>query len=306
MAHNHDHHHDHSPKLTNVNRAFIIGIVLNSLFVVIEVIVGFYSNSLALISDAGHNLGDVAGLLLALLAFRMSKSKANNQYTYGYGKSTILAALLNAIILLITIGGIGIEAIQRLLHPEPIQGKTVAIVAAIGIFINGITALQFFKDKEKDINIKGAYLHLATDALISFGVVIAGIVMSFTSWFWLDSVISLVIMIVVLISTWQLLKDSFRLSMDGVPEGISIEKIIEIFIKTEGINGVHHLHIWAISTTENALTAHLVIQEYEATSINKIKKHLRHELIHQNIQHVTFEFEHHQEDCTDQEHSNKF
>src|SRR5580765_5452641 len=175
MEHEHQHHHDHTPKLTNLNRAFWIGIILNSAFVLIEAFAGFYFNSLALLSDAGHNLSDVASLGLSLFAFRLAKSKATERFTYGLHKSTILASLANAVILLIAVGSIGWEAIQRFIHPVQTQGGVVAIVAGIGIVINTVSAFLFFRNKEKDLNVKGAYLHLATDALVSVGVVIAGI-----------------------------------------------------------------------------------------------------------------------------------
>ena len=188
MEHAHDHHH--APQLTNVNRAFIIGIVLNSAFVIIEFGAGFYWNSLALISDAGHNLSDVASLVLALLAFRLAKIKSNATFTYGYRKTTVLASLINAVILLIAIGSIAWESISRLQHPQVVEGNSIAVVAGIGIVVNSLSAFFFFKDKEHDLNVKGAYLHLAVDALVSLGVVIAGIVIYFTQWYWIDTAIS--------------------------------------------------------------------------------------------------------------------
>ena len=260
MEHHHIHQHDHSVRLTHVNAAFIVGIALNFLFVVIEVIVGLYIHSLSLLSDAGHNLADVGALALSLLAFRLLKVKSNANYTYGYRKTSILVALFNAMILLVSIGAIIYEAAHRFLNPEPIEGTTIAIVAGAGIIINSVTALMFFRDKDKDINIKSAYLHLMSDAIVSLGLVVGGIVMFYTQWFWIDSILSLVIAVVILLSTWRLMKNSLRLSLDGVPENIDIEDIKETAIQLNGVKDLHHIHIWAISTTENALTGHLVLE----------------------------------------------
>jgi len=197
MEHNHSHHH-HSAPLTNVNRAFIVGISLNFLFVIIEVFAGLYVHSLSLLSDAGHNLADVGALALSLLAFRLLKVRSNNQYTYGYRKTSILVALFNAMVLLVSIGAIMYEAIHRFLNPEPIPGTTISIVAGIGIIINTITALMFLRDKDKDMNIKSAYLHLMSDAVVSLGLVIGGIVIYYTGWFWIDSILGIVIAVFIL------------------------------------------------------------------------------------------------------------
>lgn len=298
MTHTHTHdaahaHHHHGPvELTSVNRAFIIGILLNFLFVVIEVIVGLYIHSLSLLSDAGHNLADVGALALSLLAYRLLKVKSNEKYTYGYRKTSILTALFNAVILLVSIGAIVYEAMHRFLNPEPLPGFTIAIVAGIGIAINAFTAILFLKDKEKDINIKSAYLHLMSDALVSLGLVIAGIIIHYTNWYWLDPVFSIIIAIVILLGTWSLLRHSLRLSLDGVPPDIDIQKIKTAALKVEGVLEIHHLHVWAISTTENALTAHLMVGEKTSMQqIQEIKEHLKHELQHQNIHHVTLETE---------------
>ena len=204
-------------ELAGVNRAFIIGIALNLVFVVVEFGAGFYLNSLALISDAGHNLSDVASLALAMLAFRLAKVKPNQTFTYGLRKSTILISLLNAIILMIVVGFIAWESILRLKSTEAVQGDSMAVVAGIGILINTITAFLFFKNRKQDLNIKGAFLHLAADALVSVGVVAAGIVIGFTDWYWLDTAVSLAIVVVIVISTWGLLRDSTILALDGVP-----------------------------------------------------------------------------------------
>ena len=286
------HHHHHSPVIGNISRAFWIGIILNSVFVIIEFTAGFYYNSLALLSDAGHNLSDVASLGLSLLAFKLAKSKATERFTYGYHKSTILASLVNAVILLIAVGGIGWEAVQRFLHPVETQGGVIALVAGIGIVINSISALVFFRNKDKELNVKGAYLHLALDAVVSAGVVIAGIIISYTGLKWIDPLISLVIMGVLIYSTWSLLIESLRLTLDAVPANIDTEKIKGQMLKTRGVKDVHHIHIWAMSTTRNAMTAHLVLEDgLPEFKIMAIKADLKHELEHLNIQHVTFETE---------------
>ena len=299
--HNHDHdhghshgfgHHHHPVNLEKVNRAFVIGIVLNFLFVIIEVIVGLAIHSLSLLSDAGHNLADVASLAMALIAIRLLKIKPTEKYTYGYKKTTILVALLNAAILLISLGAIGYEAIHRLMEPQPLPGLKISIVAGIGIVINTVTALLFMRDRENDLNVRGAFLHLLSDAIVSAALVIGGIVIYFTNLFWIDPVLSLLVAIVILFSTWQLLRDSLRLSLDGVPQGIEIKKIRETIARINGVKDFHHIHIWAISTTENALTAHLCVdRDASMDQIEKLKHTVKHELLHQNIQHATLEIE---------------
>jgi len=299
MAHDHaHHHHDHAPKITHLTRAFIIGIILNTAFVVAEVVGGFYTHSLSLLTDAGHNLSDVASLALALLAFKLSGAAKNNQYTYGYKRSTIIVSLLNAIILLAAVVLIAYEAAMRFMNPEAVAGATIAWIAAAGILVNGITAWLFMQGKEKDLNVRGAYLHMAIDAVVSFGVVISGVVIYFTRWFWVDSVVSLIIVFVIIGGTWSLLKDSLRLSLDGIPKELNLEKVKAAILKTKGILDVHHVHIWALSTTENALTAHLVIDQTAVTSFSHIKEDLRHELLHLDIQHSTFEPEFSVESCS--------
>lgn len=296
----HHHHHDHAPKLDHLNSAFIIGIILNSVFVVIEAIVGFSSHSLSLLTDAGHNLSDVASLALALLAFKLAKVSANQKFTYGYKRSTIIVSLLNAVILLASIALIGYEAVRHLMHPEPVAGGTVAWVALIGIGINAVTAWLFMKDKEKDLNVRGAYLHMAVDALVSLGVVISGLIIYFTHWYWLDSVVSLIIIVVIVTGTWNLLMHSIRLEMDGVPNEMNLEKIRAELLKAKGVQDVHHMHVWALSTTENALTAHIVIDADQISTFDHIKQDLRHRLEHLDIGHSTFEPELVTEQCRHQ------
>lgn len=289
MSHEHSHQHSHTINAESLNKAFIIGIVLNLAFVVIEFAAGFWFDSLALLSDAGHNLSDVVSLVLALLAFRLAKVKANERYTYGYKKSTILVSLLNAVILLVAVGAIVIESIHKLSNPAVVPGGAIAWVAGVGVLINAFTAFLFMKDKEKDLNVKGAYLHMAADALVSVGVLVAGIVISRTDWYIIDPIIGLIVAVVILISTWNLLHDSLRLTLDGVPTSIDSQKVVEAIRALPGVDDVHHIHIWAISTTENALTAHIVLKQPEG--MQEVKHLIRHRLEDFGIGHATLEFE---------------
>jgi len=300
-SHGFGHHHDHAPKLDHLNKAFIWGIILNSAFVIIEVIVGFMQGSLSLLTDAGHNLSDVASLALALLAFKLTKVSANEKYTYGYKRSTIMVSLFNAIILLVSIGFIVYEAVIRFTHPHPLEGGTIAWVALIGIGVNGFTAYLFVQDKDKDINVKGAYLHMAMDAIVSLGVVISGVIIYFTHWYVIDSIVSLIIAVIILGGTWGLLKHSIRLEMDGVPAEMNLEKIKQELTKAKGVVDIHHIHVWALSTTENALTAHVVINPDDISLFDKIKHDLRHRLEHLDITHSTFEAEFINEKCQQQQ-----
>ena len=268
------HHHEHTHRITSLNKAFIIGIVLNLSFVIVEFGVGFYYNSLGLLSDAGHNLGDVASLILAMLAFRLEKIHSNSRYTYGYKKSTILVSLLNAVILLVAVGIIIAESIDKLFYPVAVDGSAIAWTAGVGVVINALTAWLFMKDKDKDLNVKGAYLHMAADALVSIGVVASGIIIMYTGWSIVDPIIGLGIAVVIVISTWGLLRDSLRLSLDGVTVGIDINEIRQI---------------WALSTTETALTAHIVIDNMER--MEEIKHLIKARLEEADIHHVTLEFE---------------
>ena len=297
MGHNHA-HHSHAVPMRNVNGAFVIGILLNFLFVVIEVVAGLRVHSLSLLSDAGHNLADVGALGLSLLGFRLLKVKSNEQYTYGYRKTSILVALFNAMVLLVSVGAIAYEAVHRLLNPEPVAGTTIAMIAGIGIVINLTTGLLFLRDKDKDLNVKSAYVHLMSDALVSLGIVIGGIVMFYTKWFWVDSLLGIVIAGVIFLGTWRLFRDSLRLSMDGVPENIQVDHIKAMALKVSGVEDLHHIHIWAISTTENALTAHLVLQKGVTVDQElRIKRELKHELEHNNIHHITLESEREEDGC---------
>jgi cobalt-zinc-cadmium efflux system protein len=258
--HDHDHSgHSHEPPGNNA--AFAIGVVLNLGFVVAEVFYGLAAHSLALISDAGHNLSDVFCLLLAWGALQLTKAAPTSRRTYGWRRSSIFASLLNAVILLVVVGGITVEAIRRFSEPEKVAGGTVMAVAAIGIVINGISALLFMSGRKHDLNVKGAFLHMLADAAVSAGVVVAAFAMKMTGWPWLDPLMSLVIVAVIVWGTWGLLRESINLSMDAVPEGIDPHAVENYLENLQGVTAVHDLHIWAMSTTEVALTVHLVMNE---------------------------------------------
>lgn len=291
MARGHNHHHSESISASNIRRSFVAGIILNLLFVITEFVSGFYSNSLSLLSDAGHNLSDVATLILSLIAFRLAKSKSDNRFTYGLSKGTVLASLTNAVILFITAGSIGWESIQRFMHPAETDGKLISLVAGAGIVINAVSAFFFYKSKNKELNAKGAYLHLMLDAVVSLAVVVSGILIYYTGFYWIDPLISVAIIGVIIYSTWGLLTESLRLSVDAVPSNVDSEKIISLLEKTSGIKNVHHLHIWAMSTSKNALTAHLLLDEKARGQEAAIKREIKHALEHENIQHVTLETE---------------
>jgi len=255
--HAHGEHEPHVP--ANYNRAFVVGLLLNGGFVLTEVAFGLLANSVALLADAGHNLGDVLGLLLAWIASLLARRQPCARYTYGWRKSSVLAAFLNAIFLLVATGGIAWEAIQRLVNPGEVNGAIVIGVAVVGIAINTGTALMFLSGRKGDINIRAAFQHMAIDAMVSLGVVLAGIAIWVTHWLWLDPAFSLMIGAFIIFSTWGLLKDSFHLAIDGVPHSID-ERAVRLYLtERSGVVQVHDLHIWSMSTVETALTAHLVI-----------------------------------------------
>jgi cobalt-zinc-cadmium efflux system protein len=257
MAHSHNHGHSHEP--TSYNRAFIISVALNTGFVIIEAVYGIFANSLALLADAGHNLSDVLGLLLAWGASILARRLPTPRRTYGLRRSSILAALLNAILLLVASGAIAWEAIRRFIEPSPVSGGTIIGVAAIGIIINTVSALMFMSGRENDLNIKGAFLHLVADAVVSLGAVLAGIAIVTTGWLWFDPVVSLIIVVVIVVVTWQLLQESVNLVTDAVPAGIEPLAVRTYLTELPGVTGVHDLHIWGMSTTETALTVHLIM-----------------------------------------------
>lgn len=287
----HLHVHNHASGLDHLNKAFIVGIVLNIVYVVIELVAGIALSSVSLISDAGHNLSDVVSLVLALLAFKLAQVKPSQKYTYGYKKSTVLVSLLNACILLVAVGVILWESVEKLRNPHPVEGGAIAWVAGVGIVVNAFTAWLFVKDRKKDLNVKGAFMHMAADALVSFGVVVSGIIIGFTGWYFIDPIIGIVIAVVILISTVHLLSDSLRLSLDGVPVGmVSPDDVRRRVMDAEPrVSDIHHIHIWAISTTENALTAHVVIGRAEFEGA--VKSSVKHLLEDMGITHSTLEFE---------------
>lgn len=253
--------HDHSQALGSPshNRAFALGVALNVGFIIIEVIYGITAGSLALLADAGHNITDVLGLFLAWGASALATKPPTWTHSYGYRRGTILAAMASAMLLFVAIGGITWEAIQRFQSPEATHGATIIFVAAIGVVINAATAALFIRGQHEDLNIKGAFLHMAADAAVSLGVVLAGIGILYTGWLWLDPAMSLLIAIVILWSTWGLFRDSFNLAMDRVPEGISMAEISDHIQSLDGVTDIHDLHVWAVSTTETVMTAHLVM-----------------------------------------------
>ncbi|HUX83149.1 MAG TPA: cation diffusion facilitator family transporter [Halothiobacillus sp.] len=282
------HGHGHAP--ANFGRAFAIGIALNLSFVLAETVFGVLGHSLALLADAGHNLSDVLGLLMAWAANALANRPPSGRFTYGLRSSSILAALANAVFLLVVTGGIAWEAVGRLLHPASVASGIVIGVAALGVLINTSTALLFMSGRKGDLNIRAAFLHMASDAAISFGVVIAGIVMLFTHWFWLDSSVSLLISALIVMATWGLLRDSAYLALHGVPEGIDTDTVRTYLLGLPNVAAVHDLHIWAMSTTETALTAHLVMPNGHPGDalLNNISEELRE---HFQIVHPTLQIE---------------
>lgn len=253
------HHHHHLPSPEGHGRAFALAIGLNLAFVIVEFTYGFIAHSTALMADAGHNLSDVLGLVLAWGAAVLARSVPKGRYTYGLRGSSILAALGNGLLLMVACGAIAWEAVQRVAEPAPVAGATVSIVAAIGVVVNGFSAWLFLAGSKGDLNIRGAYLHMAADAALSLGVVISGLAIMFSGWTWIDPVVSLVIVVVIVLGTWSLLRESVQLSMAAVPPNVDADKVQDFLAAQPGVTGVHDLHIWALSTTETALTAHLVI-----------------------------------------------
>lgn len=291
------HHHVH--RITSLGGIYVVSISLNLLFVAVEAAVGFRYGSLGLLSDAGHNLSDVFGLMLAMIAFRLSKTRATRKFTYGFRKSSVLISLLNAIILLAAVGAIILESIRKFSAPVHVDGAAMSWTAAAGIIVNGVTALMLMKQQKHDINTKGAFLHMAADTLVSVGVVVSGAVISLTGWVVIDPVVSLVIAAVILVSTWKLFAESLRMSIDAVPGSIDIDEIQSMMETEPGVTDVHHLHIWPISTTEVALTSHVVIDDLE--KMEDIKDRLKQKLHDYGIPHTTLEMESGSSHCRDRE-----
>ena len=281
--------HDHSIK--DFNSAFAIGIGLNIAFVIIEALYGFLSHSLALIADAGHNLSDVLGLLLAWGAIWLAGKAPSDKRTFGFRKATILASLGSALLLLVSLGAIAWEAIERFTNPQPVQGLTVMIVAGIGVVINTITALLFVSGQKEDLNIRGAYLHMAADAGVSLGVVFAGAISMYTGWLLVDPITSLIIVAIIFVGTWSLLRDSMNLALDAVPKGIDMQAIRDYLATLPQVSQIHDLHVWAISTTEVALSVHLIVSDKEPLPrdfLNRIQRQLHDEY---GIEHATIQLE---------------
>lgn len=294
MRHSHDQdldHHHHAPAPANFNRAFVIGIVLNTAFVGIEAFYGWRINSLALLADAGHNLSDVAGLILAWGGAVAGNRPADARHTYGWKRASILAAFINAVLLLLAMGSLGWEAAHRLRAPEPTEGWTMMAVASVGIVVNTATALLFMRGSHGDLNIRGAFLHMAADALVSLGVVVGGALYLWQGWVWLDPIMSLAIAVVIVVGTWSLFKQSIHLLFDGVPDGIDMAAVRQLLLGLPGVLDVHDLHVWAMGTSSTALTAHLVLQDVavdHGAVLREAEEELRE---HFGIRHATLQLE---------------
>ncbi|WP_031434561.1 cation diffusion facilitator family transporter [Methylomarinum vadi] len=292
MSHEHHHHHP-----TNYNRAFALGVILNISFVGVEVVYGITAGSLALIADAGHNFSDVLSLLLAWGASLLGAKAATEKRTYGFRKVTIMASLASSILLLVAIGGIAWETVGRFLNPTAVQGKTVIIVAAVGFVINTLTALLFISGHKHDLNIRGAFLHMAADAAVSLGVAIAGVIIMFTGWLYVDPIISLLIITVILYSAWSLLCESMSMAIDSVPKDIDLTAIKDYFTGLDHVDQFHDLHVWPLSTTEVALSVHLVMTDNALQNglLAKIQQDLHDRF---DIEHSTIQMEHpNDEEC---------
>ncbi|MCF8050114.1 MAG: cation diffusion facilitator family transporter [Desulfobacterales bacterium] len=297
--HPHDHSHSHagaSCAPADYNRAFAIGVALNVAFVICEAVFGVLADSVALLADAGHNLSDVLGLLLAWGASYLVRLQPTHRRTYGWRSSTIMAALINAAILLVAVGAIAWESVRRFVSPEPVAGKIVLVVAVVGVVINTVTALLFLSGRKKDLNIRGAFLHMAADAAVSAGVAAAGIAILITGRLWIDPAVSLAIALVILFGTWGLLRESLALAMHAVPPGVDTDQVITYLSDLPGIEAIHDLHIWAMSTTETALTAHLVKPNPEGDDemIGRIADELYDRF---GIGHVTLQWERTHDPC---------
>ena len=291
MSAGHDHGHGHSHAPENFNRAFAIGIALNIGFVAIEAWYGWKINSLALLADAGHNLSDVAGLVLAWGGALAGRLRPDARHTYGWQRASILAAFLNALLLLVAMGSLAWEAIGRLGTPESTEGWTIIAVASVGIVVNTATALLFMRGRQGDLNIRGAFLHMAADALVSLGVVIGGALYLWRGWAWIDPVMSLAIAAVIVLGTWSLFKQSLHMLFDGVPEQVDLAKVRQLMLGLNGVAEVHDLHVWAMGTSQTALTAHLVLS---GASVDRdaLLHEAEHELhAHFDIRHVTVQLE---------------
>lgn len=291
-------HHIHSPEpAVSLNAAFITGISLNAAYVIIEAIFGFIYNSMGLLSDAGHNLSDVASLLIALVAYRLMSHKPDSRHTYGYKKFSVQASLINALLLYIAVGAILVESINKLMHPVEVNGDAIAWVAAAGVIVNGVTAWLFVREKSRDINIKGAFLHMAADTLVSIGVVVSGIVIHFTGWYVIDPAIGIVIALIIAWSTKSLLVVSTRMSIDAVPESVDMNGLEKALMTVDGVDSIHHLHVWPLSTTENAMTVHAVIKD--VSKLNRVISDMKQQAKQFCVSHSTVEAETASSPCND-------
>ncbi len=295
--HHHDHAHHHPHVVERLSTIYIVAVVLNLLFVAVEATAGFWGHSLSLLSDAGHNLSDVFSLLLAMVALKLASSQATKRFTYGHRKASVLLSLLNAIILMVAVGAIIVESIEKFFSPTSVNGMLIVWTAAVGIVINGATAFALSRQQQHDINTRGAFLHMLADTLVSVGVVVSGVVIHFTGWTAIDPIMGLVIAVVILVSTWSLLAESLRMSTDAVPEGFDVDDIVQQMEAQEGVLNVHHVHIWSISTTETALTAHIVIPE--SSMLEEVTDRLKDLLDTLGIHHSTLEMETHSSHCHD-------
>lgn len=277
-------------KATHTNKRFLHGVILNIAFILIEIFYGMQSNSVALIADAAHNAGDVFSLLIAWVGYFLAHKKTSAKFTFGFKKATIIAAFVNALLIFVAVGGIAWEAIQRLGQPSSVHSITVILVAAVGVLINGVTAYFFFHDRHNDINIQGAFLHMAMDAAVSLGVVIAGLLIWWKSWLWIDPITSLMIALVVFIGSWRLFRESLDLMLLAIPASVDLEKLIKLLRHQDGLVSYHDLHIWPISTTEIALSAHLVVTQ--STFIDTFSRNLEKKIKENfDISHVTLQLE---------------
>lgn len=272
-----------------LNAAFIAGIALNAIYVAVEAVYGFLYDSMGLLSDAGHNLSDVASLVIAMVAFRLMTHKPDIRHTYGYKKFTVQASFINALLLYAAVGAILVGAISKLMHPTAVNGDTIAWVAATGVVVNGVTAWLFMKDKNLDMNVKAAYLHMAADTLVSLGVVVSGIVIHFTGWYVLDPIVGIVIALVIAWSTRGLLAESTRLSIDAVPKSVDMNALERAILSVDGVKSIHHLHVWPLSTTEVAMTVHVIITD--VNRLNYIIASVRSKSRQHGVSHPTVEAE---------------
>lgn len=294
MTHAHNHTH---PAPTAVGRALTIGIVINLVYAAIECGIGLWQGSMGLVADAGHNLSDVAGLALALIAVRLAQRRASARYTFGYRKASVLISLLNALLLLAAVAGIVWECIEKFLDPQPVGGWTVAVTAAVGVAVNFFSARLLTAGRQDDLNIRGAYLHMVLDALVSVGVVVSGVAIGLTGWEIVDPIVGLIVAAVIVYSSWHLLTASLRLAVDGVPDGVDPETLRQAMLQVEGVSDIHHLHVWALSTTQNALTAHVVVGDLARSEA--VRHALRETLSAHGIDHATLEVETREtEDCS--------